>query len=232
VTARVCLNMLRSRSTRAELPLDPFVPDPVVEREEAAGPEDQVVLADQVGVALLVVLDTLSPPERLAFVLHDVFAVPYDEIAKMIESSSPAARQLASRARRRVRGTAIPDADIASQRLVVDAFFAAARDGDFDRLVSVLHPDVVLRSDGGAARPFASTLTRGAESVSGRALSYTSPAAVLHPVLVNGHAGVVVRIHDEPFAIMGFTVVAGRITAIEVLADPQRIRRLDLPDPE
>lgn len=230
VTARVCLNMLRSRNTRGEVPLDPYVPDPVVQRADAVAPDEEVVLADEVGVALLVVLDALTPPERLAFVLHDVFAVPFDEVAVMMGRTPEATRQLASRARRRVRGAAVPDADVASQRRIVDAFFAAARDGDFDRLVSVLHPNVVLRSDGGVARPSISATVSGSEVVARRALSFAIPGAVLQPVLVNGHAGVVVMIGDEPFAVMGFTVVTGMITAIDALADPQRIRWLDLPD--
>ena len=228
VTARVCLNMLRARRTRREDPLDPHVPDPVVRRAEAVEPEHEAILADSVGLALLVVLETLEPPERLAFVLHDMFAVPFDEIAEMLDRSPEATRQLASRARRRVQHATVPDTDVSRQREVVDAFFAAARGGDLDALVSVLDPDVVIRSEGGEARPYASLVVRGARSVARRAIAYSQPGATLHPVLVNGSAGVVVIVDDELFSIMGFTVTDDKIVAIDVLADPERISRLDL----
>ena len=228
VTARVCLNMLRARRTRREDPLDPHVPDPVVRRAEAVEPEHEAILADSVGLALLVVLETLEPPERLAFVLHDMFAVPFDEIAEMLDRSPEATRQLASRARRRVQHATVPDTDVSRQREVVDAFFAAARGGDLDALVSVLDPDVVIRSEGGEARPYASLVVRGARSVARRAIAYSQPGATLHPVLVNGSAGVVVIVDDELFSIMGFTVTDDKIVAIDVLADPERIGRLDL----
>ena len=228
VTARVCLNMLRARRTRREDPLDPHVPDPVVRRAEAVEPEHEAILADSVGLALLVVLETLEPPERLAFVLHDMFAVPFDEIAEMLDRSPEATRQLASRARRRVQHATVPDTDVSRQREVVDAFFAAARGGDLDALVSVLDPDVVVRSEGGEARPYASLVVRGARSVARRAIAYSQPGATLHPVLVNGSAGVVVTVDDELFSIMGFTVTDDKIVAIDVLADPERIGRLDL----
>ena len=228
VTARVCLNMLRARRTRREDPLDPHVPDPVVRRAEAVEPEHEAILADSVGLALLVVLETLEPPERLAFVLHDMFAVPFDEIAEMLDRSPEATRQLASRARRRVQHATVPDTDVSRQREVVDAFFAAARGGDLDALVSVLDPDVVVRSEGGEARPYASLVVRGARSVARRAIAYSQPGATLHPVLVNGSAGVVVILDDELFSIMGFTVTDDKIVAIDVLADPERIGRLDL----
>jgi len=228
VTARVCLNMLRARRTRREDPLDPHVPDPVVRRAEAVEPEHEAILADSVGLALLVVLETLEPPERLAFVLHDMFAVPFDEIAEMLDRSPEATRQLASRARRRVQHATVPDTDVSRQREVVDAFFAAARGGDLDALVSVLDPDVVIRSEGGEARPYASLVVRGARSVARRAIAYSQPGATLHPVLVNGSAGVVVILDDELFSIMGFTVTDDKIVAIDVLADPERIGRLDL----
>ena len=228
VTARVCLNMLRARRTRREDPLDPHVPDPVVRRAEAVEPEHEAILADSVGLALLVVLETLEPPERLAFVLHDMFAVPFDEIAEMVDRSPEATRQLASRARRRVQHATVPDTDVSRQREVVDAFFAAARGGDLDALVSVLDPDVVIRSEGGEARPYASLVVRGARSVARRAIAYSQPGATLHPVLVNGSAGVVVILDDELFSIMGFTVTDDKIVAIDVLADPERIGRLDL----
>jgi RNA polymerase sigma factor (sigma-70 family) len=230
VTARVCLNMLRSRRTRREEPLGPHVPDPIVGRPDGVGdPEHEVLLADSVGLALLVVLETLSPAERLAFVLHDMFGVPFDEIAPMVERSPTAARQLASRARRRVRGAAPePEVDLARQREVVDAFFAAAHRGDFDALVAVLDPDIVLRSDGGAARPELTVEIRGAEAVAKRASSFSHLQPWVRPALVNGGVGVVVAPEGEPFSVMGFTVAGGRIVAIDALADPERLRRLDL----
>ncbi len=229
MTARVCLNMLRSRRTRREEPFEPRVPDPVVQPAETAAPEDEVVLADSVGLALLVVLETLAPAERLAFVLHDMFGVPFDEIAEMLDRSPDAARQLASRARRRVHGATVPDADLARRREVVNAFFTAARSGDFDALVAVLDPEVVLRSDGGPTRPYASAVVRGAAEIAGRAISFSQPAAVLHPVLVNGDPGVVAVLDGELFSVMSFTVSNGRVVAIDVLADPDRLARLELP---
>jgi RNA polymerase sigma-70 factor (ECF subfamily) len=228
VTARVCLNMLRARRTKREQPLDVHVPDPIVQRAESVGPEHEAVLADSVGLALLVVLETLAPAERLAFVLHDMFAVPFDEIAEMVDRSPEATRQLASRARRRVQGASVPDPDVDRQRAVVDAFFAAAREGDFDALVAVLDPDVVLRSDGGVTRPSASAFVRGATAVASRAVAFSLPGASLRPVLVNGAAGVVVMVDGQPFSVMGFTVTDGKVSAIDVLADPERIRSLDL----
>ena len=229
VVARVCLNMLRSRATRREEPMSAYVPDPIVSRVGELAPDDEVLLADSVGLALLVVLETLAPAERLAFVLHDMFAVPFDEIAPMVGRSPTAARQLASRARRRVQGAAAaPDPDLARQREVVDAFFAAARDGDFDALVAVLHPDVVLRSDGGAVRPGASFVMRGAREVAESALSFARMSPFVRPALVNGAAGVVVAPHGRPFSVMGFTVRDGKIVEIDGIADPERLRRLDL----
>jgi RNA polymerase sigma factor (sigma-70 family) len=190
VVARVCLNVLRSRRTRGEVPLDVHVPDPVVTREDGTQPEHEALLADSVGLAMLVVLETLTPAERLAFVLHDMFAVPFDDIATLVDRSPEAARQLASRARRRVQGEArVPDADLAAQRRVVDAFFAAARDGDFEGLVAVLDPDVVSRGDGG---PGASAIVRGAREVAARALTFARLSPFVRPALVNGAAGVVV----------------------------------------
>jgi RNA polymerase sigma-70 factor, ECF subfamily len=229
VTARVCLNMLRARKTKREEPLEARLPDPVVQRADAIGPEDEAVLADSVGLALLVVLEALAPAERLAFVLHDMFAVPFDEIAAMLDRTPDAARQLASRARRRVRDATVPDADTGRRREVVDAFFAAARGGDFDALVAVLDPDVVLRADGGDAQPYATAVVRGAAAVAGRALMFSRPGAALRPVLVNGSPGVVVYLEGEPVAVMGFTVAGGKITTIDALADPERVTRLDLP---
>lgn len=229
VVARVCLNRLRSRQARREEPWDPHVPDPVVARPEGSDPEHEAVLADSVGLALLVVLETLNPVERMAFVLHDLFAVPFDEIAAMVGRSPTATRQLASRARRRVQGTApAPDADPVRQRAVVDAFFAAARGGDLAALVAVLHPDVVLRSDGGAGRPGASVVVRGAHAVAARAVTYAGLSPFLRPALVNGAAGVVVASAGQRFAVMGFTVVDGTIVEIDALTDPDRLARLDL----
>jgi RNA polymerase sigma factor (sigma-70 family) len=226
VVARVCLNVLRSRRTRGEVPLDVHVPDPVVTREDGTQPEHEALLADSVGLAMLVVLETLTPAERLAFVLHDMFAVPFDDIATLVDRSPEAARQLASRARRRVQGEArVPDADLAAQRRVVDAFFAAARDGDFEGLVAVLDPDVVSRGDGG---PGASAIVRGAREVAARALTFARLSPFVRPALVNGAAGVVVAPQGEPFSVMGFTVVGGKIVEIDAVTDPRRLRELDL----
>jgi RNA polymerase sigma factor (sigma-70 family) len=226
VVARVCLNVLRSRRTRGEVPLDVHVPDPVVTREDGTQPEHEALLADSVGLAMLVVLETLTPAERLAFVLHDMFAVPFDDIATLVDRSPEAARQLASRARRRVQGEArVPDADLAAQRRVVDAFFAAARDGDFEGLVAVLDADVVSRGDGG---PGASAIVRGAREVAARALTFARLSPFVRPALVNGAAGVVVAPQGEPFSVMGFTVVGGKIVEIDAVTDPARLRDLDL----
>jgi RNA polymerase sigma factor (sigma-70 family) len=228
VVARVCLNMLRSRKSRREESLEVHMPDPVVSGEDGGDPEYEALLADSVGLALLVVLDTLAPAERLAFVLHDMFGVPFDEIAALVDRSPTAARQLASRARRRVQGaTPEPDADLTRQREVVDAFFAAAREGDFEALVAVLDPDVVLRSDGGVARPAASALVQGARAVAERALTFAHLSPFVRPALVNGVAGVVVAPRGRPFSVVSFTVVGGKIVAIDALADPARLRRLE-----
>jgi RNA polymerase sigma factor (sigma-70 family) len=231
IVARVCLNMLRARRSRREQPLGlgVHVPDPIISHQDGVDPEQEALLAEGVGLALLVVLDTLAPAERLAFVLHDMFAVPFDQIASIVGRTPTAARQLASRARRRVQETApVPDADLARQRKVVDAFFTAARGGDFDALVAVLDPDVVLRSDGGAARPSASVVLHGASAVAGQALTYARLSPFVRPALVNGAAGVVVAPRGRPFSVMGFTVRDGRIVAIDSLADPERLRQLDL----
>jgi RNA polymerase sigma-70 factor, ECF subfamily len=231
VVARVSLNVLRSRRSRREEPLDVdvHVPEPIVSRADGVDPEHEALLADSVGLALLVVLETLDPAERLAFVLHDMFAVPFDEIAPMVGRTPTAARQLASRARRRVQGEAtVPDADLTRQREVVDAFFAAARGGDFDALVAVLDPDVVLRADGGTLRPSDTRVVRSAEQVARRALMFAGLSPYVRPALVNGVAGVVVAPHDQPFSVMAFTVVGGRIVAIDALSDPERLRDLDL----
>jgi RNA polymerase sigma factor (sigma-70 family) len=229
VVARVCLNMLRLRERRREEPLDVHVPDPIISSESGVDPEYEALLADSVGLALLVVLESLTPAERLAFVLHDMFAVPFEEIAPMIERSPAAARQLASRARRRVQGQApVPDPDLTRQRDVVDAFFAASRAGDFDALVAVLAPDVVLRSDGGLARPRQTLVIHGATAVAGQALASARLSPFVRPALINGAAGVVVAAHGRPLFVMAFTVADKKIVAIDVLADPDRLHELDL----
>jgi len=229
VVARLCLDMLRSRTSRREEPLGAHVPDPIISRADAPDPEHQALLAESVGLALLVLLETLSPAERLAFVLHDVFGVPFEEIAPIVGRSASAARQLASRARRHVRGaTTSSDSDLTRQREVVDAFFAAARDGDFDALVAVLDPDVVLRSDGGFVRPGASVVIRGARAVAEQALTFARLSPFVRPALVNGAAGVVVAPRGRPFSVMGFTVRRAKIVEIDILADPARLRQLDL----
>ena len=228
VVARVSLDMLRSRRSRREEPLEMVhVPEPIIGRPDAIDPEHQALLADSVGLALLVVLETLAPAERLAFVLHDMFAVPFDEIGPMVGRTPTAARQLASRARRRVRGAApVPDSDLAEQRRVVDAFFAAAHEGDFEGLLAVLDPDVVVRADGGATGITAET--RGAETVAARALTFARLAPYVRPALVNGAAGVVVTPPEGVFSVLGFTVAGGRIVEIDALVDPERLKRLDL----
>jgi RNA polymerase sigma-70 factor (ECF subfamily) len=230
VVARVCLTMLQTRASRREQPLDARVPDPVVSGVDGGDPEQEALLADSVGLALLVVLERLAPAERLAFVLHDMFGVPFDEIASIVGRSPGAARQLASRARRRVRGArTVPDADLARQREVVDAFLAAARTGDFDALLAVLDPDVVLHADRGALPAGASRGVRGAAAVATGALSYARRLAwFAQPALVNGTAGLVVTIQGRPFAVLGFTVAGGKIVEIDILADPVRLSQLDL----
>jgi RNA polymerase sigma factor (sigma-70 family) len=228
VVARVCLDMLRSRESRREEPMGPHVPDPIVSRLDGFDPEHEVVLADSVGLALLVVLETLAPAERLAFVLHDLFDLPFDEIAPIVGRSPTAARQLASRARRRVRGAApVPDADLARQREVVDAFLAASRGGDFDALLAVLDPDVVLRLDRGAVPAGASREVRGASAVAKLGFSFSGDGWSAQPTLVNGAPGVVVTRGGRAFSVIGFTVRRGKIAAIDILADPARLRRLD-----
>jgi RNA polymerase sigma factor (sigma-70 family) len=228
VVARVSLDMLRARKSRREEPIGPHVPEPIVSSEDGVDPEHEAVLADSVGLALLVVLETLEPPERLAFVLHDMFGVPFDQIAPLVERTPAAARQLASRARRRVRGAApVPDPDLNRQREVVDAFLAAAREGDFDALVAVLDPEVVIRVDGGTLRP--SRETRGAEEVARGALTFRRLAPSAKPALINGAAGfVVIRPDGRPFAVAGFTVADGRVAEIDLLTDPERLAGLDL----
>jgi RNA polymerase sigma factor (sigma-70 family) len=228
IVARVCLNMLRARNLRREESLDGHVPDPLVSPDPALQPEEEALLADSVSLALLVVLDTLSPAERLAFVLHDMFQLPFEEIAPMVGRSPQTARQLASRARRRVKGAEIPapDPDLARQREVVDAFFQAARGGDFDALVAVLDPDVILRSDYGARRPAAPKVFHGAAAVANQALIGALPGAELHPALINGTAGVVITVDGRPYAVMGFTVAQGKIVEIDAIADPARVEAI------
>lgn len=232
VVGRVCLDMLRSRTARREEPLGARVPDPVLSGTGGVDPEDQALLADSVGLALLVVLDALGPAERLAFVLHDLFGMPFDEIAPIVDRTPAAARQLASRARRRVRGAApLPDPDLPRQRAVVDAFLAAAREGDFDGLIALLAPDVVLRADEGAATPLGYREVRGAENVANQALTFARSGgedAVPRPVLVNGAVGVVGTRAGRPASVLGFTVTDGKIAAIDILADPTRLSQLDL----
>ena len=229
IVARVALNMLRARRTHREDPIQGRLPDPVVSVEGSSPPEDEAMLADSLGLALLVVLDTLEPAERLAFVLHDVFKLPFSEIAPMVERTPAAARQLASRARRRVRGAraAAPDADLYRQREVVDAFFAATRAGDFGRLVTLLDPAVVLRADFGRRRAALPAVVRGTEAVIELAMTGARlPGAELVPVLINGVAGVVVTLGGRPFSLMAFVVKAGRIVEIDAIGDAKRVARL------
>lgn len=227
VTARVCLDMLRARRARPEQPLEIHLPDPIVTGADD-DPEQQALLADAVGIALLVVLDRLSPAERLAFVLHDTFDVPFEQIAPLVDRTPEAARKLASRARRRVQGAhATPDPDIARQRRVVDAFLAAAREGDFDGLLAVLHPDVVLRADFGADNDIIERT--GVEAVAEMVSTFAGLASFARPVLINGAVGALVAPAGKPFALNAYTVVDDKITAIHILADRARISRLDLP---
>jgi len=232
VVGRICLDMLRSRTARREEPMaDTFVPDPVVSSLERVDPEQEVLYADSVGLALLVVLETLEPAERLAFVLHDMFAVPFDDIAPIVGRTSAATRQLASRARRRVQDAGpLPDPDLGRQRQVLEAFLAASRGGDFDALVAVLHPDVVLRADSGAlvTGVAASKVVHGAAAVAKGALMFRQFAQYARLALVNGAIGVVTAPEGRPMSVMGVTVVDGSIVAVYILSDPERLERLDL----
>lgn len=228
VVGRICLDMLRTRASRREDSLEVRMPDPILSRGEQTDPERQALMADSVGIALLVVLETLAPQERLAFVLHDMFAVPFEEIAAIIGASSAAARQMASRARKRVRGAApVPDPDLGKQRKVVDAFLAAVSSGDFEALVAVLDPDVVVRSD----RPVdGAREVRGARTVAARALLFRRASVSVQYVFVNGAIGILSRLPDgRPFSLMAFTVKEGRVAEIDVLLDPERLGKLDLP---
>ncbi len=228
IVARVSLNTLRSRNTRREDAVGVCVPDLIVSADGQVLPEDEALMADSVGLALQVVLDTLSPPERLAFVLHDMFDIPFNEIGPLMGRSAQATRQLASRARRRVRGAEIPapERDLARQRAVVDAFFAAGRAGDFDALIAVLDPDVVLRADFSPGRPRQSAVIHGAEAVARQARLGAFPGAQVLPALVNGAAGVVIVGRKRPVAIMAFTVCDGKIVEIDSIGDPERVQRL------
>jgi RNA polymerase sigma factor (sigma-70 family) len=226
VVARVSLDMLRSRARRREQPLGVHIPDPIIDPAEGPDPEHEALLADSVGLALLIVLEMLSPAERLAFVLHDMFGVPFDEIAPIVERSPAATRQLASRARRRVTGErAVPDPDLDRQREAVDAFLAAARGGDFNALVAVLDPDVVLRADfgGGVTQEL-----RGAEAVASQAQAYSRLDLVIHPALVNGAVGAVATRDGRPFSVGAVTVRDGKIVELDFLLDPERLAQLDL----
>ena len=227
VVGRVCLNMLRSRRRYDTFSdLDVHVPDPVVAFEGAGDPEQQSLIADSVGLALQVVLDSLNPAERLAFVLHDVFGVPYSEIAAVLDRSESAAQQLASRARRRVRGVPEPDADLERQKVVVGAFFAASRDGDFAALLEVLDPEVELRIDGGALRKSSSLVLHGADAVAAHTATYSRWSSLVRPALVNGAAGALVATRDRVLSVMAFTVADGRIVQIDALMDPERLAPL------
>jgi RNA polymerase sigma factor (sigma-70 family) len=227
VVARVSLDMLRSRNSRREVGLEPGLPEPIIDHADGTDPEHEALLADAVGLALFVVLETLNPAERLAFVLHDTFGVPFDEIAPIVDRSPEATRQLASRARRRVRAeNRVPDADLDTQREVVDAFLAAAREGDFDRLIAVLDPDVLLRADRGGGRGLQQV--RGAKAVVARARGFARLDLAYRPALVNGVAGVVALRDGEPFSIAAFTVRGGKIVEMDFVVDPARLRDVDL----
>jgi RNA polymerase sigma factor (sigma-70 family) len=229
VVGRVSLNMLRTRKTRREASLETHVPDPIVSPAAGIDPEQEALLGDSVGLAMLVVLDSLTPAERVAFVLHDVFGVPFDEIAPIVGRTPTAARQLASRARRRVQGAPVPDVDLDGQWAVVDAFLAAARAGDFERLLALLDPEVVVRSDGGAARPGLVSLIRGAQAVAEQAMSFRQFGETATRILVNGVPGGVAWAPDgSPFAVLALTVRGGKIVQMDVLADPDRLSQLDL----
>ena len=232
VVSRICLDMLRSRSARPEEALDTHLPDPIVTGPGGLGPEDQVVLTESVGLALQVVLDRLKPAERLAFVLHDMFAVPFEDVATLAGRTPESVRQLASRARRRVAHEApSPDGDLDQQRQAVDAFFAATRAGDFDALVAVLDPDVVLQADGGESRPKVSALVQGAATIAKQALMFRALAAELHPVLVNGAPGALVTRDGQPLTLFAFTVRDDHIVRIDLLGDPVRLAAIPLATP-
>ena len=227
IVSRICLDMLRARKARRENPLDVHVPDPVL-TPVAENPEQHALLADSVGLALLVVLDTLSPAERLAFVLHDIFAVPFEQVGAILDRSPAAAKQLASRARQRLRGAPAAGSDAARQREIAEAFLAASRDGDFEGLLAILDPAVVLRADAGAGPLGPSRLIKGAPEVAAQARQYARLARFARPVLVNGTPGYLVAPSGQPLALIGLAVLDGKITEIDILADPERLGRLDL----
>ncbi|GAA1883789.1 sigma-70 family RNA polymerase sigma factor [Actinomadura bangladeshensis] len=224
IVAHICIDMLRSRTSRREDPLDERLPEPLIS-QDGSDPEEQALLADAVGVAMLVVLDTLTPAERLAFVLHDLFQMPFDEIARILDRSSTATRQLASRARRRVRAAPVPDPDMSRQRAVVDAFLTASKNGDLEALVATLAPDIVLRAE--AEGEFLHL--RGARTIAQRAIAFSFRAEFARPALINGTAGLVVATEDEPIAVMAFTVVNDKIAELDIYADPSRLATLDPP---
>ncbi len=226
IVARVCLNTLRARRRRREEWLEEHLPDPIISPYGDLRPEEQALLADSVGLALLIVLDTLTPAERLAFVLHDMFGLPFDEIAPMVDRTTEATRQLASRARRRVKGADVqtPDPDVDRQRIVVEAFFRASRAGDLDALVAVLHPDVVMREDYSDRRPL--RMFRGSAAVASRGGAGSGPEVKMLPALINGAAGAVIVLRGRPFAVVGFTVDAGRIVRIDAILGAERVRRI------
>lgn len=226
VVGRVCLNMLRSRRLRKDSSWDVHVPDPVVALDGTANPDQQILLADSIGLALQVVLDSLNPAERLAFVLHDIFGVPFSEIAGVLDRSEAATQQLASRARRRVRGVPEPDVDLEQQKGVVDAFFAASRDGDFQALLEVLDPEVELRIDGGVLRKDSSLLLRGADAVGAHTATYSQWYPLVRTALVNGAAGAIVATNERVLSVMAFTVTDGKIIQIDALMDPERLAPL------
>jgi RNA polymerase sigma factor (sigma-70 family) len=226
VVARVCLDLLRSRTARREQPLGVHLPEPPVSHADGNDPEQEALLAEGVGLALLVVLEQLAPAERVAFVLHDLFAVPFDEIAPVVGRSSAAAKMLASRARRRVQGAAtVPDADLGRQRAVVDAFLAASRGGDLEALLALLDPDVVVRADRAAVAAGASREVRGAAAVAG---TFSGRARSARPALVDGAVGAVWAPGGQPRVVFAFTVTGGKVLEIDILADPDRLRQLDL----
>lgn len=228
VVARICIDALRTRSARREEPIDARVPDPVISPPDAVDPEQAALVADSVGLALLVVLETLSPSERLAFVLHDAFDVPFEQIATIIDRTEPATRQLASRARRRLRAGPASDMDLGAQWQVADTFIAAARDGDFEALLDVLDPDVVRRADAGDAGPDVPRILRGARAVATGALSVRTLGVEARRVLVNGAPGILTLAYGSPVAVLAFTIAHGKVTELNVLADPARLRCLDL----
>ena len=232
IVTRACLNILRARAARPEQPAGMHVPDPIaVHADDAApDPEQEALLAESVGLALMVVLDALAPAERVAFVAHDVFGVPFSVIGQLVGRSEQAARQLASRARRQVReaGPSTPGVGLPQQRAIVDAFFTAARAGDFDRLMELLDPDVVIRADGGPARPSASVVMRGAAQIARATIATASPLADFTPVLVNGVAGMLITVRGRPVSLIAVTVTGSRITAMDGITDPDRLARLGL----